>query len=155
MHCNLQAYEHWEARHCSCTLLCCSGSILDLQVATCNGLCQFVLILEPLSGIERLNARLDWRHHTAYVSHVYVRRPILPFLESTRVRSHKNMDTYYCEPGEPAGYPIRIPIPRIQQRSIPETVGLEDPAAGRFRAGSLYRIGPATEDAARDTRTGT
>ena len=29
----------------------------------------------------------------------------------------------YCEPGEPAGYPIRIPIPRIQQRSIPWTVG--------------------------------
>ena len=35
--------------------------------------------------------------------------------------SWTSMQQTYCEPGEPAGYPIRIPIPRIQQRSIPET----------------------------------
>jgi len=31
--------------------------------------------------------------------------------------------TLHCEPCEPSGYPIRIPIPRIQQRSIPRTIG--------------------------------
>ena len=61
----------------------------------------------------------------------------------------------YCEPCEPSGYPIRIPIPRIPQRSIPRTVGawkiLE---REEFVPVPSFGMALAREDAARDTRTG-
>ena len=38
----------------------------------------------------------------------------------------------YCEPCEPSGYSIRIPIPRIQQRSISATAGPGRSCSGKI-----------------------